>query len=106
LILKQCIIMLIQTEGKDQFLRPFLFLVYITNPPATVTNISKPILFVDDTSILITNRNPSDFINNSREVFRLLFEWFNSTQLSVISIKLVSSNLSQEMPPVLTFRWA
>jgi hypothetical protein len=71
--------------------------------PATANNISTPILFADNTIILIMNSNPRNFINNTIEVFQLLTEWFNSNQLSLISNKFISSNLSQEMHPVLTF---
>jgi hypothetical protein len=38
-----------------------LFLIYIDDLPKTVNNIATPILFAEDTTILITSPNKSDF---------------------------------------------
>jgi hypothetical protein len=40
-----------------------LFLFYINDVPHFVKDKSKPILFADDTSIIVTNSNPTDFIS-------------------------------------------
>jgi hypothetical protein len=36
---------------------PLLFLLYINNFPSTVNKLSTPILFADDTSLVVTDRN-------------------------------------------------
>jgi hypothetical protein len=44
-------------------LGPLLFLIYINDFPLSVKKIGNPILFADDTSILISNTNPEEFLS-------------------------------------------
>jgi hypothetical protein len=38
---------------QDSILGPLFFLLYINGPPAEIKDISKPILFVDDISLIL-----------------------------------------------------
>ena len=45
-------------------LGPFLFFVYINDLPLRINSLSEPILFADDTSVIISNRNFIVFYNS------------------------------------------
>jgi hypothetical protein len=42
---------------QGSILGPLLFIIYITDLPRKINSVSKPILFADDTSVIIYNRN-------------------------------------------------
>jgi hypothetical protein len=41
-----------------------------------MNNKSKPVLFTDDTSITVTNSNPTDFKTDASTMFEQVNEWF------------------------------
>jgi hypothetical protein len=43
----------------------------------------KLILFADDTSIIVTNPNPTDFIKDINTTFKNINEWFKANLLSL-----------------------
>jgi hypothetical protein len=58
-----------------------LFLLYINDIPNIVISKSKPILFADDTSIIVTNPSPTDYKNNIFILFELISDWFKANLL-------------------------
>jgi hypothetical protein len=69
-------------------LGPLLFLLYINDLPKITnnknnSNKSKLILFADDTSIIVTNPNPTDFIKDINMTFKNINEWFKANLLSL-----------------------
>jgi hypothetical protein len=60
---------------------PVLFLIYVNDLPKAINNKSIAVLFADDTSILITHSNLTDFINNINTVFDTLNKWFDDNLL-------------------------
>jgi hypothetical protein len=59
-----------------------LYLLYIMTYK-TFMNKSKPILFADDTSIIVTNSNATDFISDITTVFEYLNKGFRANSLSI-----------------------
>jgi hypothetical protein len=62
-------------------LGPLLFLVYITDLPKAVEQKALPILFVEDTSILLTSHNNIQTQSNLNIVLEQLNKWFKSNLL-------------------------
>jgi hypothetical protein len=50
-------------------LGPLFFLLYINDLPKIVSNISNPILFADDTSMIITNSDLQEFKKHIHSIF-------------------------------------
>jgi hypothetical protein len=59
------------------------FLLYITELPPTINFQSKPILFADDTSIIIYHPDNDYFQNSTNDVFASLKRWFKANKLTL-----------------------
>ena len=62
---------------------PFIVLVYINDLPIIISKIAKTIIFVDDTSIIITNDNKVDFSNTLHLTMLEINCWFWSNLLTL-----------------------
>ena len=62
-------------------LGPLLFLIYINDLPKCVLDISSPLLFADDTSFIIANRDETKFKSHTTEIFTEINKWFYSNLL-------------------------
>jgi hypothetical protein len=62
---------------------PLLFLLYVNDLPFAVTHNAIPILFADDTSLLITSQNVHEFQNDLNTSFRQISKWFQINSLSL-----------------------
>jgi len=54
-----------------------LFLFYIKDLPKAINDKSIPILFADDTSVLITSPNKNDFQLKITTALNFINEWLN-----------------------------
>jgi hypothetical protein len=58
-----------------------LFLICINDLPLVLNRISSPILFADDTIVIISNPDPLLFLNSVTEFLNKLKLWFNTNLL-------------------------
>jgi hypothetical protein len=60
---------------------PLLFLLYINDIPNVISDISHPVLYSDDTSLIITNPDSQMFEKNINTAILQLNKWYNSNLL-------------------------
>jgi hypothetical protein len=68
-------------------LGPLLFLLYINDFPSAINKSSTPILFADDTSIVITDGNPGNINAKLNTNLKLVHNWFKSNILTINFLK-------------------
>jgi mannose/fructose/N-acetylgalactosamine-specific phosphotransferase system component IID len=66
---------------QGSILGPLLFIIYINDLLQKINSILKPILFADDTSVIICNRNLGDFCTVANVVLTRVIEWFTANKL-------------------------
>ena len=75
-------------------LGPLLFLIYINDLPQILNSAANPILFADDTSIIISNTDSQEFLNNITTVMNDTIKWF---QRNLLSMNYDKTHVSQFM---------
>jgi hypothetical protein len=62
-------------------LGPVLFLLYINDLPKITSNLLNPVLFADNTSILISDKDLINFKIKINKLFNTINEWFTKNLL-------------------------
>jgi hypothetical protein len=64
-------------------LGPLIFLFYINDLTTVFGKNHKPVLFADNTSLIVTHFNYTDFSNKITSAFNQLNKWFAANSLSL-----------------------
>jgi hypothetical protein len=62
-------------------LGPLLFLVYVNDLSLRINSLAEPILFADDTSVIISNSNLTELSTTANLVLARMIEWFSTNRL-------------------------
>jgi hypothetical protein len=70
-----------------------LFITYINDLPSTIRTLSEPIIFADDTNVIISNKSIDDFRTLASLVLSHMTKWLtaNKLALSLNRTKLIKS---------------
>jgi len=63
---------------QGSILGPLIFLLYINDLSLAIGKNARPILYADNTNIIIVNLNPSPFVNNVNETLTAINTWFKT----------------------------
>jgi hypothetical protein len=66
---------------QGSILGPLLFLLYVNDLPNVISDISNPVLYADDTSLIITNSDSQMFKKDINAAILQLNRWFQSNLL-------------------------
>jgi len=69
--------------SQGSILGPLFFLIYVNDLLNRIADPSKPILFANDKSIIITNPSPSKFKEDINNIIDNINDWFRGNSLSL-----------------------
>jgi hypothetical protein len=64
-------------------LGPALSLLYINDRPKLICDLSKPILFADDTSTIILYKDATNFKIKTNKLFEIINKWLGTNMLII-----------------------
>jgi hypothetical protein len=68
-------------------LGPLLFILYVNDLPLAIDGSSTSILFTDDTSLIVTDKNLDILDTKLSENLQLAYNWFKSNLLTINLLK-------------------
>jgi hypothetical protein len=86
-------------------LGPIFFLLYINDLLKLICDLSKPIVFADDTSIIILDKDSANFKIKTNKLFDIASEWFATYLLKInYKKKLIFYSFKQKIVKCWIFR--
>jgi protein associated with RNAse G/E len=77
---------------QGSILGPLLFLLYINDLPHIIKSKSIPIIFVDDTSVIVKSSNRIEYENELTLILKTINEWFKANLLTLNLVKRILCN--------------
>jgi hypothetical protein len=71
------------TAPQGSILGPLLFLLYINGLSKIVNDNAEVVLYTENTSIIITSLNPTNFTNSANKILQDINKWFTANLLSL-----------------------
>jgi hypothetical protein len=68
-------------------------LAYVNDLPLQINSLAEPILFADDTSVIVSNGNFIDFSTSANQILAHLTDWFSANMLVLNLEKTYIKNL-------------
>jgi len=68
---------------QGSILGPLFFILYINDLPKTIVCVANPVLFADDTNMIISKSGPKEVTNTINRHIIKINEWFKSNSLSL-----------------------
>jgi hypothetical protein len=68
---------------QGSILGPLLFIIYVNDLPSVIHQFARPVIYADDTSILVTAKNLKDLQIKVRSTLNHVSNWFSSKGLTL-----------------------
>jgi hypothetical protein len=89
---------------QGSILGPLFFILYINDLPKTIVGLANPVLFADNTSMIISKSDPKEFTNTINRNIIKINEWFKSNSLSLNIDKTYFLQFHMKTTKNMTFR--